>query len=880
MLCKYYLHIGSEKVDIHSSGCIDISSMVTNGDDVKTTYSRSDMSGVIRKCGSSVSVSGPARDTIVSYYNQNRMESVASFAVYGIENDWTYSKIFECPVDFSSFEYDGKTAKLNFIDSTLAARIKANKSTKYEIPVSEIKDSVQLDYDSVMLRRECGLMVVGTKDDDSTYQTVDLTTLTAWLILPVYISGESSNSRTFICQDQQQNEIKYANYGASIPENTCTDSFFVECVEDNDISVSVSADTVVGFRNYYTCLYRIGQDGTMTELCRTERPTYDWDRLSWSGRLVAGDRLQLVVLDPESDNLKEGYEIRFREITVDLVWHDRGDNIPIDVISPVTLLSRLVERMAGTAVPVTIKDTVLSDVTELANERLIHTRLCAAESIRGIAEAKIYTSFNDFCEWMKSVFGYIYVIEEKRQFDGSGSGVIGKFMDFIGFTTAVNHGGAEEAAYYPSFSTAEGAFLLPKNVAGVSELRWYLSFDGSGNYQESIGNGYRVLTDRLYRDVSSYILYSASVSEKNGGYYATLSEYMIPEVVSSDYDGIVTFGGIADFAYDSGTWDGLVDYGSVVFVRKSCRFYYRDKSSGLYYSAFSGSGSFNTAYGADSTHIYQSGNQSYVITEDCIVKCKVRIEDNVSERVTSLTFKHCNEVYSASRIVSVGSVSSCTYSVEQSRIYSSIEIGYEKQDYDLGNNGRDEFNFSNTYSTGITLTDNRLSLMSPYRADCYGIEELVGKRSDDTSSSSSDKSVFAVMCHEDSGKYAVDRKVLVEGSYSDTVFNAELSPIYMVEANMRYLASFAGKLIFASSEGNSDIIIGGTPVSSDIELMNPLFGVGTIKFSTDYMIDTDEWNDIALQVMIGDTYITGAVSQIEFQSSKESSYECQLIELM
>lgn len=66
------------------------------------------------------------------------------------------------------------------------------------------------------------------------------------------------------------------------------------------------------------------------------------------------------------------------------------------------------------------------------------------------------------------------------------------------------------------------------------------------------------------------------------------------------------------------------------------------------------------------------------------------------------------------------------YSVNSSLIYTSVKVGYDKQDYD-SINGRDEFRFTNEFSTGLKLTDNTLSLISPYRADAYGIEFLVQK---------------------------------------------------------------------------------------------------------------------------------------------------------
>lgn len=57
-------------------------------------------------------------------------------------------------------------------------------------------------------------------------------------------------------------------------------------------------------------------------------------------------------------------------------------------------------------------------------------------------------------------------------------------------------------------------------------------------------------------------------------------------------------------------------------------------------------------------------------------------------------------------------------------------------------NGRDEFRFTTEYTTGIDITDNVLELISPYRADVYGIEFLSQKRGQDTTDSESDNDVF------------------------------------------------------------------------------------------------------------------------------------------
>lgn len=43
MICKYYLMIGSDTVDTADNSCINVSRMIANISDIKTTYTRVDL---------------------------------------------------------------------------------------------------------------------------------------------------------------------------------------------------------------------------------------------------------------------------------------------------------------------------------------------------------------------------------------------------------------------------------------------------------------------------------------------------------------------------------------------------------------------------------------------------------------------------------------------------------------------------------------------------------------------------------------------------------------------------------------------------------------------------------------------------------------------
>ena len=199
-----------------------------------------------------------------------------------------------------------------------------------------------------------------------------------------------------------------------------------------------------------------------------------------------------------------------------------------------------------------------------------------------------------------------------------------------------------------------------------------------------------------------------------------------------------------------------------------------------------------------------------------------------------VTFVHRDTLFQDTEIKDLqDSTSDLEYNVNAGLVYSGVKVGYDKQDYDSVN-GRDEFRFINEYTTGITLTDNVLELVSPYRADAYGMEFLAEKRGEDTTDSDSDNDIFFVGASLDGEKYKLVRDgYTISGVISpSTMFNAMYSQRLMIEANARYIGAFANALEFTSSDGNSDVTINGVSERSSIVLENKLFTVGELSVKT------------------------------------------------
>lgn len=197
-----------------------------------------------------------------------------------------------------------------------------------------------------------------------------------------------------------------------------------------------------------------------------------------------------------------------------------------------------------------------------------------------------------------------------------------------------------------------------------------------------------------------------------------------------------------------------------------------------------------------------------------------------------VTFRPRKDYFGDSVVKEIKDYNGYSMKINSSLIYSQVNVGYEKQDYDSVN-GKDEFRFTNIYNTGITMSDGKLELISPYRADAYGIEFLAQKIGEDTTDNESDTSVFFVCVNDDGSRYVLDRSVPMEGVISPgTMFNAMYSPTSMVEANKDYLGGFVDELLYASSEGNTEVIINGEAENRDLTMSGGLFCVDEVEVET------------------------------------------------
>lgn len=874
MLTKYYIEIDGQKVEIPKE-CIK------NWDEIQCVYKRADFSGVTRSFTSQFEFVGEMYDRLMTLYLRDGVNAQATLSLYTITNNWEWEEQFVSDLDFSSITWDNYIVKINCIDDSLASAIKSKKSTKYEFVVGQdIPVAEKLMYDRLLLPNSVSHEIMGNGDETDGNSihggwhkdgSVVITGSSKLKRLPTYIVGnaETYENSPILFTDETEDSgsyfLKLVNATTKLnieieinySESTCPLAAFVKSAEihlmkfdaaNPDINSNyVNIGTVfkiaetkwlVNSRTYVGCYpslsalkkaypnppqdayavigksnkYRecesvyftpvtlnvktewvqgsksaVGHRGSETVYCRDHRFISRFDLSKHS----TGSMFALVYkcnmgwdkwYEPTS-------ELHFAvKSKINTQWESRGKTISIDALNPTSVLCALMNKICenNLNIQADIKNT---------DSRFAKTYLFAAESVRNIPGAKFYTSFNDYCNWIETVFGYTYYI---------GPRVKAQFK-----------------------RTQEYSLIWPKSAN--DHLLHTLCPGGHGNQVVLI---------------------------EGTSYFAVLGD---------DYnsDGSLNF-------YTR--WDGSNNYNDPLTgqARLDTLFFDADYGHGVYFDK-------------DYTLQLFSGDVSLGIRDS-----------------QTIHFIPRSEIFAGEKIVKLKNIRDLKYSINSAIAYSALIIGYEKQEYEA-ECGRDEWNFSAQYTTGVDKLDKRLSLISKYRADCYGFEFLSQERAKDTTDNKSDNTVFFIHCKVEEEQQSdsssdsrgdseeseitvatrsllCDRTVAITGTLSDTVFNGEYSPYRCAQANGAYIAAplCPMTLKFASFDGNTSVGINGVHGNDDLQLHNQLFTLGEIEFlSSD--IDTELDVNALYEVESNGITYRGFIKDASFHYATNEAVKYKLI---
>lgn len=642
-----------------NSQTYDVTNDLKNWDDFALAQKRSSYDGVMRTFSTQFEFVKKAYNLLKNEYYTKYLNAEATVVFSLRNNSWEYDEIFRCALDFSTYSEDGLTISINAIDNTLAAIIKAKKSIQYEYPISDIYTSV-LKYDGLKFQY-AGKFTLGAssyESDGVQYVNVNILTIAATYSLPLY---KLSNSEL----PSLDSPLLFNDSPGEWNVDLSTAKPFLKALSDIHIDLKFRTDYYA--TNYSGEVQKIrlvfgikNPDGGTWEVKSYESDGfYRYIDETIPIDLTNGQTLCFVMVVTFKNVVipKNNADIVFPNFSISVDFDSRINSVDIDVISPITVLNKILDSMTETT------DTYYGVIDDydprMSLDRLSTVYIMAAESTRGIPNAKLYTSYKKYCDWMEAEFGYVPVISENE-----------------------------------------------------------------------------------------------------------------------------------------------------------------------------------------------------------------------------VTFMHRDKLFTPTIVKELGKkINDYEMTVNSGLIYSSVKVGYDKQDYD-SINGRDEFRFTNEFSTGLKITDNTLSLISPYRADAYGIEFLVQKRGEDTTDSSSDNDVFFVSCDRDGVNlklYRPYKTSQISGLISpDTMFNFRYSPRFMLEANKKYIGACTSLLKFASSDGNSDVSIDGMKETADMAIPERLFSVSEVEVSTN---DLDVPGDLTGLISFNNRgeIVSGYIKQLKLNIAKEKAATYTLI---
>ena len=222
MRIKYVLEIDGIMHDIPQR-CIK------NWDNIKCTYKRADFNGVTRSFSTQFEFVDEAYTLLMDLYFRDGFMAEGILHLYTITDRWEWEEQFNAPIDFSSLTWDSHILKVNCLDNGLAAVIKANKSTKYELEIgNEIKPDNRMNFDRIPM------------SENITY---------------AFTNGDSyENSADILVNQMQGTRVWLGNVGAEITVNRVID--WNDDQEDNDDGYLFKAIKDVEVKLQYSYTYR------------------------------------------------------------------------------------------------------------------------------------------------------------------------------------------------------------------------------------------------------------------------------------------------------------------------------------------------------------------------------------------------------------------------------------------------------------------------------------------------------------------------------------------------------------------------------------------------------------------------------------------------
>lgn len=394
----------------------DATNELVNWDDVEMSFKRGDYDGVVRSFSTKFEFANGAYSLLLKEYLSNYLNSSATLVFYTRNNSWLLNEKFRCALDYSTFSYNDTTCEINAVDNSIASLIKAKKGTQYEYPVKEIKESQSLDYDRLLMNSDIKWSIPSDAEEPNVSHVMTAYP-NAYYTIPFYMLGQPEIATKDIVEVFDTAENRFESTESLFGE------YLFKNISDRDLTIRIKVKFSV-FITYqrpgvsfpiYIRLSSYNENSKELKIYYQSATiqtfnTYTVD-IDENLTISPGEMINFNIALAKSDPIYQNFPVNFKFNSLDtplnISFSERGKSVKIDCISPKVLLNRLLRS-------ITDKNNVTGEIATGVDERLDMAMIVPAESIRGLPNAKIYTSYTKFANWMSTEFGFVPVIGDEK----------------------------------------------------------------------------------------------------------------------------------------------------------------------------------------------------------------------------------------------------------------------------------------------------------------------------------------------------------------------------------------------------------------------------------------------------------------------------------
>lgn len=378
----------------------DITDFIHSDTELLIKETRVDTSGVTKEGTNHLKLVGIAKTFVEEVFKMSGFRSRMQYNVYkrkpvGRE----YELIKTERMDFQSIVITQTTAEVQGRDMELTELLKSNGKTKYDIPVSELRDGYKWLYNRVTMENR-GNYEMPVGKEYAVNANVEYVQL--------FISLSSSEMTPGTAEHDMRSQTGKVGWDK--------DNYFFEAA--GNVNATIALDFIIRWSIEglvepldFTGKFMIVKNED------TNNPIYLLD-FENKGVIDGAYVYEIKAKDSIPISLSEGdclyilakrtgihwgyfYAEEFNKMNV--IYTTKGSPITMDVISPDKLANSLLKKITNAD----NKYKCLINWGDLEYKPMF----CVAETIRGFSNANFHGSMSDFMEWMK-VMGYEYVVED------------------------------------------------------------------------------------------------------------------------------------------------------------------------------------------------------------------------------------------------------------------------------------------------------------------------------------------------------------------------------------------------------------------------------------------------------------------------------------